>query len=82
MKKEEKIKILTTLEDYASTLKDERKAQKYGILLKVFIEVASKGVSSKSKIKLFFICFCSLTEVLACIITRFCSERINQFLKK
>ena len=51
MEKEERIKILTTLEDYASTLKDEKKAQKYGILLKVFIEVTNKSVSSNSKNK-------------------------------
>ena len=49
IKKEEKIKILTKLEQYASSLKNERKAKMYGTLLKVFIEVASKGVTSNSK---------------------------------
>ena len=48
MEKQDRIDILTTLETYASSLKDEKKAQKYGILLKVFIEVARKGVLSNS----------------------------------
>ena len=35
MEKQDRIDILTTLENYASSLKDEKKAQKYGTLLKV-----------------------------------------------
>ena len=44
MEKEDRRKILTKLENYASSLRDEKRAQKYGILLQVFIKVASKGV--------------------------------------
>jgi len=39
MEKQDRIDILTKLENYASSLKDEKKAQQYGILLEVFIEV-------------------------------------------
>jgi len=39
MEKQDRIDILAKLENYASSLKDEKKAQQYGILLKVFIEV-------------------------------------------
>ena len=35
MKKQDRIDILTTLESYASSLKDEKKTRKYGMLLKV-----------------------------------------------
>ncbi len=35
MKRQDRIDILTTLENYTSSLKDEKKAQKYGNLLKV-----------------------------------------------
>jgi len=48
MEKQDRIDILTTLENYATSLKDEKKAQKYAILLKVFSEAASNGVLSKS----------------------------------
>ena len=40
MKKQDRIDILNTLENYASLLQDKKKAQKYGILLKVHIKVA------------------------------------------
>ena len=40
MKKQDRIDILSTLENYASSLEDKKKAQKYGILLKVHIKVA------------------------------------------
>ena len=49
MKKQDRKDILTKLEHYASSLKDERKAKMYGTLLKVFIEVASRSVTSNSK---------------------------------
>ena len=40
MNKQDRIDILSTLENYASSLEDKKKAQKYGILLKVHIKVA------------------------------------------
>jgi len=48
MEKQDRIDILNKLENYASSFKDERKTKKYGILLKVFTEVARKVVLSKS----------------------------------
>ena len=51
MEKQDRIDILTTLENYASSRKDKKKAQKYGILLKVLIKVASKDLLSNSSMR-------------------------------